>query len=287
MLDGLDLVELRKNPFSHFWRDVERFCSKQFTYRTDVLPAMAALARQVHRETGSQYLAGMWRKNLANDLLFQVSSIFIPAARDLPIEQRLEQLSDPDGLARPSWSWLGHRESFGRGASLRTRYCCWLVHVGGDDEPWTLDCAVVKAVADLVNENPFGAVSRAYLTIRCRMIERKELVGRATRFKISTCRFPGPALWGVIVHWDTWDQHGEPSVPRTVKDRISLICTSQRPNTKGKLGGNLVAGLIVYPAATNGEYYRIGMWHQNCHIDPTESCLGGGSNWLTQTITLI
>ncbi|KAI7776165.1 Neutral alkaline non-lysosomal ceramidase [Diaporthe eres] len=70
MLDEIDLVDLRKNPFSHFWRDVERFCGKEFTHRTDVLPAMAALARQVHRETKSQYLAGMWRENLANDLLF-------------------------------------------------------------------------------------------------------------------------------------------------------------------------------------------------------------------------
>lgn len=83
MLDNLDLVHLRKKPFSHFWADVERFCGKQFTYRTDVLPAMAALARQVHRETRSQYLAGLWRENLANDLLFRISRGYNPADREL------------------------------------------------------------------------------------------------------------------------------------------------------------------------------------------------------------
>lgn len=118
------------------------------------------------------------------------------------------------------------------------------------------------------------------------MVERRKLVGRATRFKISTCRFPGPALWGVMVHWDTWDQYGGSSVPGSVKERVSLICTSRSPNTKGKFGGNLVAGFMVYPAANNGEYYRVGLWHQDCEIDPTKSCLGD-SNWPTQTITLI
>lgn len=160
------------------------------------------------------------------------------------------------------------------------------MHVRADDVPWTLDCAVLKAVAGLVNENPFGAVGRAYLTIHCRMIGHKELLGRVPP-DISRSRFLGPALRGVIVHWDTWEKYVGHSVPRSAEECVSLICTSRRPNTKGRFGGNLVAGLMVYPAANNGEYYRIGMWEQDCDIDPAESCLTSDGDWPTQITTLI
>lgn len=285
VLNKVDLLNLHQRPFSHFAQDAERFCEKELTYRNDSLPAMATLARQVHRQTGSQYLAGLWLENLANDLLYRVCASLTSNMHSMPLETRLQRLSDPDGLARPSWSWVGQWESFERGDWLRTEYMSTL-GVTADDVPWILGCTVLKSAAEPVNENPFGAVRRAYLTIRCQMIELKNLLW-APNPAILTSTFSERSLPGLALHWDTYNVTRDPRVARSVADRVSLICTSQRPNTQNAWPGNMPAGLIVYPAPNDGEYYRIGVWQQHWTARDMDCCFSMKPDLPTRTITLV
>lgn len=203
----------------------------------------------------------------------------------LPLETRLQRLSDPDGLARPSWSWVGQWESLGRGEWLRTEYSSTL-DVTADDVQWNFDCTVVKSVAETVNENPFGAVSRAYLTICCQMIELTKLIwGR--KFVILTSTFLERAMPNLVFHLDTYNESRGPGVPRSVADRVFLIRTSKRPNTQSAWSSNMLAVSIVYPAPCDGQYYRIGVCQQHWKIRDLHYCFSTERGWSTRTITFV
>jgi hypothetical protein len=51
-------------------RMVEEFTWLQLSYEEDRLPAFSGLAQQYRNRLKSEYLAGLWRKNLGADLLW-------------------------------------------------------------------------------------------------------------------------------------------------------------------------------------------------------------------------
>ncbi|KAK1637742.1 heterokaryon incompatibility protein [Colletotrichum phormii] len=56
------------------WRDlVSEFLQRQHTFCSDRLPAMSGLATVFQQKTGSSYVAGLWKDNLINDLLWQTN----------------------------------------------------------------------------------------------------------------------------------------------------------------------------------------------------------------------
>lgn len=267
--------DLRTRPFEVFAQHVESYYPKQLTVETDRLPAMAALASKVAGSTGSDYLAGLWRDNLANDLLFSVSIL-----RNMPIEERIRELAVPESNARPSWSWAGHSDRF-RDVGNYAGHTAALIFLN-DSPAWNLDmdCVVVDADAKPAGGNPFGAVGRAHLTLRCRMVVLEKLLQDA-----------GVERWDGIGHnasekelalyWDTNHHDATSSLDATV----SLICTSERPPASEHFYFEMpytTAGLIVYPAAKDGEYYRVGVWQGY-----SSSCAGSNCEWETQTVTLV
>lgn len=274
-LHEVDLLSLRQKPFAYFWRDVWRFQFKGLTNKTDCLPAMAALARQVHSATGSQYLAGLWRDTLAGDLLFQVCAGRTVGRQTMLFQERLEELSDLDRHARPSWSWVGQRERCGvSGTYLRTQV---------DGTPLTLDCALLEATVEPVNENPFGAVRQAHLTIQCRMINLKEVMPES---EILNGLASVQVFDFVMFEWDTHNEFHEPRDARLFAAHVSLVCISKRPHV-GVFNREAVAGLIVYPAASDGQYYRIGVWFQQWLVNPAQSCIRNYRDWPIKTVTLV
>jgi hypothetical protein len=68
------------------------------TYEKDVFPALSGLARQFQEVAGLDYVAGLWRQSLVEDLLWHV---------DLHVESR-GWLERPAWRA-PSWSWASVR----------------------------------------------------------------------------------------------------------------------------------------------------------------------------------
>lgn len=269
-LDEMNPHDLRIRPFEAFAQHVETYYMKQLTVETDRLPAMAALASQVAKSTESQYLAGLWRDNLANDLLFCVE----PNRGVMPIEERIRELAVPKSNARPSWSWAGHSDRFkGVGddsgsASLSSGHS------------WKLDCVVVDADARPVGANPFGAVMHAHLTLRCRMVVLKELLGVGAQTSSAMTFGFTPDEIGLRLLWDT----NNDAAPGSLAATVSLICTSERrPSQHFQAQPPCkTAGLIVYPTGRDGEYYRVGMWKGH-----TGSFAKNNREWKSQTVILV
>ena len=61
----LSLEHIRDERTEH----VEQYMRRFFTVGTDKLPAMSGLANIYHQQTGDTYLAGLWRKDLIQNLL--------------------------------------------------------------------------------------------------------------------------------------------------------------------------------------------------------------------------
>ncbi|OTA97355.1 hypothetical protein M434DRAFT_62015, partial [Hypoxylon sp. CO27-5] len=82
------------NPFSLWGYFVERFSLGQLTYATDKLVAFSAIASLMQRYIKSDYLAGMWRRHLGYQLLWDVCGL-----------QWLVSPRRPNNFVAPSWSW--------------------------------------------------------------------------------------------------------------------------------------------------------------------------------------
>lgn len=84
---------IRSMSGSRSWIDiVQDFTSRQITMDKDRLPALAGLAERYRAETGSDYLAGLWAKDLPERLFWTRSSRWTPMTR--PLIYRA-----------PTWSW--------------------------------------------------------------------------------------------------------------------------------------------------------------------------------------
>ncbi|KAF6818396.1 heterokaryon incompatibility protein [Colletotrichum musicola] len=80
-----------------WWHIVVWYSRANLTYPQDRLPALAGIARLQHEATGHQYLAGMWRERLVQQLPWYIY---------------LERRKRPAWRA-PSWSWMSVDSSAG------------------------------------------------------------------------------------------------------------------------------------------------------------------------------
>jgi hypothetical protein len=129
-----------------WWGFIVRMYSvRKLTVASDKLPAISAVARRFHTRLASQYLAGLWRGNLLNGLIWR-------QYRDEgPILDRI-----PSDYRAPSWSWasidsecftpiLEYREQEMQGTAIST----------------VIDVQCVPATTD-----QFGQVRCGFVTLR-------------------------------------------------------------------------------------------------------------------------
>lgn len=273
---GLSESELHNQPFFSFTKEVSRFCHKDLTFETDCLPAMAGLASQVAKVAkvpSRNYLAGLWRDNLAQGLLF---AILHPNNKPLfSFKERICILASSAVAARPSWSWIGHRKSFQAGAVYDTNHLRPL--------SVALDCKVVNAVAIPIGQNPFGQIKEAYLTISCRMITLKEFLGRRQPWDHQILRnfqdLPGLSSWWDVDLRDVHEKHV------SFEESVALVCISKFEES----WENWASGLYIYPTGHHeGEYYRVGKWDEKLtYVDIGNRGHRLHRSWPTKTITLL
>jgi Heterokaryon incompatibility protein (HET) len=124
---------------------ISTYSKGNLTYSTDKLVALSGLAGRMQKHTKSQYLAGMWRKHLAYQLLWKASGI-----------QWVVSTSRPEVYTAPSWSWAsihGHIED-----------ACVVRHA--DDHEIVLE--ILDVGVELVSDkNHFGQVKSGFLRLRC------------------------------------------------------------------------------------------------------------------------
>ncbi|KAH7083079.1 heterokaryon incompatibility protein-domain-containing protein, partial [Paraphoma chrysanthemicola] len=82
-----------------FWHSVVRdYSSRHLTNAADKLPALSGLAAALHQRTGDEYLAGLWKKSVLDDLLWISKAVYSSRGnRVAPSRQPVYRA--------PSWSW--------------------------------------------------------------------------------------------------------------------------------------------------------------------------------------
>ncbi|KAH8792322.1 heterokaryon incompatibility protein-domain-containing protein, partial [Hyaloscypha sp. PMI_1271] len=76
-------------PLRLWYLLVMQFCARRITFEEDSLSAVSGLAKEVNRQIGKEYLAGIWAHDIHNGLLWSVGA----------------QASYPSTYVAPSWSW--------------------------------------------------------------------------------------------------------------------------------------------------------------------------------------
>lgn len=90
----IKLDVFRVSQLLRTWRGlVEDYTRRKLSVKTDKLPAIAGVAREMSRITGMQYAAGLWKENLLQDLMWYTAKG----------QDWLLRSSAPAGA--PTWSW--------------------------------------------------------------------------------------------------------------------------------------------------------------------------------------
>ncbi|KAK7409072.1 hypothetical protein QQX98_008776, partial [Neonectria punicea] len=79
-----------KNYLRHWYQMVTNYSNRHLTYQSDKWNALAGLTSMFARQTGYQYLAGLWAEDLAIGLMWEATSRGVTR--------------EPGSI--PSWSWL-------------------------------------------------------------------------------------------------------------------------------------------------------------------------------------
>ncbi|KAH8650889.1 heterokaryon incompatibility protein-domain-containing protein, partial [Tricladium varicosporioides] len=80
---------LQRAPYDHWQTLCNHYTRRALTYEGDKLPALEGMASQIAKKVHSEYLAGLWKDNLAHDLFWQTQ----------------RRATKPQAYRAPSWSW--------------------------------------------------------------------------------------------------------------------------------------------------------------------------------------
>lgn len=201
---------------------IEKYSAKELTDEGDRLIALSGIARRIHEQTGDQYFAGIWWKDIERHFCW---------SRIKP------QIRSPSRPTMPSWSWAANCE-------------------GGIHQPeppglpWETLLHVQDAQVKLHGNDPFGSVSSGTLTISSNLLvpgtiqekDEKEII---RRFLIAIIKI-GDTGFHCDVSWDMKLEEGD--------DQSFFFLMVYR----GPYG---MTGLILRrTGTTNGEYRRVGLF---------------------------
>ncbi|MCJ1403056.1 hypothetical protein MMC11_006279 [Xylographa trunciseda] len=136
-------TQLASNAFKLWGRIVYAYTSGALSRESDKLIAISGIAARMREIIDDEYLAGMWRRHLAHQLLWQVRRLEKHVPRTRPLEYRA-----------PTWSW----------ASMigKVEHACDIHYA--DHRDLTVD--ILDATVELSSENPFGQIKGGYLRAR-------------------------------------------------------------------------------------------------------------------------
>lgn len=124
---------------------VELYSKRDLTVANDKLPAISGIASKVQQATNSSYFGGVWKDNLASDLLWSTSVADLPDAHYFAL----------DKYRAPTFSW----------ASLNTP----VAYTAPDDEERETFTPTITLVSSSISPsglNPLGSISTACIKLR-------------------------------------------------------------------------------------------------------------------------
>lgn len=174
LLPGVSSSKLRQQ-----WQDmVEEFTWLQLSHEEDRLPAFSGLAQQYQRRLKSAYLAGLWRENLAADLMWF-------AYPERGSESQRYYTKKPRTWRAPSWSWASVE------GPILFSEAHHITNPEADAENVTFWIDVISAECTPSSLDPMGKVAEGRLIIKggCRpaiLKHRESCEGHDTRhFSVS------------------------------------------------------------------------------------------------------
>lgn len=137
------------SSYRHWYRLLEDYVHRNLTLASDKLPAISGLAREVHLQTGSQYMAGIWRRDIHRGLLWALHEC-----------GRL-----PETWRAPSWSWASldvatEIPAPGKSLGLYGSVVGIDIH---SSESW--EAEILKCEAESLSGDIFGGIASAKLTL--------------------------------------------------------------------------------------------------------------------------
>ncbi|TVY17711.1 hypothetical protein LARI1_G004601 [Lachnellula arida] len=134
------------NPYNTWHSIVADYSSRNLTLASDKLPAISGVAYKIWQLVSSDYLAGLWKNNLAADLEWWCVHV--------PLSYGLSSYSSSLGreIVTPSWSW----------ASI----CGKTVYRSIEPDNYTSYLVILGASCRLNSPTRFGEVDGGSLTLR-------------------------------------------------------------------------------------------------------------------------
>ncbi|OAP60516.1 hypothetical protein AYL99_05518 [Fonsecaea erecta] len=125
------------------WYDLVMLYGKcSLTYPSDVFPAISGIASSIHRASGAQYVAGLWKPDLHRGLMWTAPD-------------STSSRTDLREYRAPSWSW----------ASLPAT-CTFFVRELIQEKPDASCMDIEEAAVQIQGANPFGETSSGRLRVR-------------------------------------------------------------------------------------------------------------------------
>ncbi|KAK4160392.1 hypothetical protein QBC43DRAFT_303796 [Cladorrhinum sp. PSN259] len=107
--DDVPLWETPAFTVRQIWEHISLITQREFTYRQDIFPAIASLAKAAAKVQNDKYLAGLWEKTLHSGLLWCICQ---PKPGSLDTTIAKFRRDDNGHYIAPSWSWVGSEEYF-------------------------------------------------------------------------------------------------------------------------------------------------------------------------------
>ena len=121
------------------WLDiVQVYAASSLAFDSDRLPALSAVAGQMHLPEMGRYMAGIWENNMPRALLWYSSRWAVPRR--------------PSGYRAPTWSWV----------SVEAHIGSWL---GNDEEAVKDVCHVLEVATTLDGPDSYGQVRHGRLRL--------------------------------------------------------------------------------------------------------------------------
>ena len=149
-LEGDSLLFRKHRSVERLWRElVSTYSSMALTRLTDRCVAFAGIAEEFQAIIRHDYVAGLWRRDLVEGLLWRVTmpSGEHPYPEDSPAR--------PQSYLAPSWSWL----SIIRPVELQTF-----------EYPETRYMVAINVEVESVTENKFGAIKHGVIRARGQLV---------------------------------------------------------------------------------------------------------------------
>ena len=137
------LMRCEKDPYNGWHNLISTYSVRQLTYESDRLPALSGAAAKISAWTQSDYLAGLWTKNLPLDLCWEVDYHISSAS----VPQVL-----PSEYIAPSWAWPSVRGA--------------IFFMDEDPkQPFKSLASVEEVICNVSGLNPYGQISYGRLVL--------------------------------------------------------------------------------------------------------------------------